>query len=349
MVHILVGMEEELRLIPETIQDVFWMSTPGITHMLYVSPAYERIWGRSLDSLYQRPQSFIEAIHPQDRAQVQQGIPGHARGEWEFEYRILRPDGSVRWIHDRAFPVYDDRGNLVRMVGVARDITDRVQAEERVKAALIEKETLLHELHHRVKNNLQIISTLLDLQAAAADDERVRIVFQRSQDRIQAMAAIHEHLYRATDVDHIDVAAYISGLVADLRLAYDTAATDVQTDVAHLSLGVELAVPCGLIVNELVTNAFKHAFPPGYYHGEGQIGVSLHPSASGNGVIELMVSDNGIGIPADVDLQQPASLGLTIVSLLTGELEGRLELDRRQGTSFSVTFNAGAPAGRKDR
>jgi PAS domain S-box-containing protein len=348
MMHIPADIEQELRLIPETIQDVFWISTPGITRMLYVSPAYERIWGRSLDSLYQRPQSFIEAIHPEDRAQVQQGIPGHARGEWEFEYRILRPDGSVRWIHDRAFPVYDDRGNLVRMVGVARDITDRVQAEERVKAALIEKETLLHELHHRVKNNLQVISTLLDLQAAATDDERVRIVFQHSQDRIQAMAAIHEHLYRATDVGHIDMATYIPGLVADLRLAYDTAAADVQTDVAHLSLGVELAVPCGLIVNELVTNAFQHAFPSGW-DGHGQIRVRLGYAPAGAGVIELLVSDNGVGIPADVDLQQPASLGLTIVSLLTGELEGRLELDRRQGTSVSVTFNPDTPADRKDR
>jgi PAS domain S-box-containing protein len=348
MIHIPAGMEEELWLIPETIQDVFWMSTPGMTRLLYVSPAYERIWGRSLDSLYQRPQSFIEAIHPEDRAQVQHGVAGHAQGEWEFEYRILRPDGSMRWIHDRRFPVYDDRGNLVRMVGVARDITDRVQAEARLKAALVEKETLLHELHHRVKNNLQLISTLLDLQAAAANDERVLAAFQHSQDRIRAMAAIHEHLYRRTDPGQIDMASYIPDLVAGLRLAYDTGATDVQTDVAHLSLGVELAVPCALIVNELVTNAYKHAFPPGW-DGHGQIRVSLHPSASGNAVIELVVSDNGIGMPGPLDLQPPASLGLSIVGLLTGQLEGRLELDRRQGTRVKVTFNAGAPAGRKDR
>ncbi len=348
MKHVLVDFEQELRLITETIQDVFWMSTPGITRMLYVSPAYEDIWGRSLDSLYQNPQSFIEAIHPEDRAQVRHGVPGHAQGEWDFEYRILRPDGSIRWIRDRGFPVYDEGGNPVRMVGVASDITPRVQAEERVKAALAEKETLLHELYHRVKNNLQVISTLLDLQATAADDERVRAAFQHSQERIRAMASIHGHVYCSKDVGQVDMASYLPGLVADLRLAYDNGATLVHTDVAGVTLGMERAVPCGLIVNELVANAFKHAFPPGW-EGHGQIRVSLRHARSCAGVIELLVSDNGIGIPADLDLQQPASLGLSIVSLLTGQLEGRLELDRRQGTSFKVTFNQSAATNGKRR
>lgn len=257
MIPILTGIDEELGLIPETSQEVFWMSTP--------------------------------------------------------------------------------------------DISDRVQAEERVKAALVEKETLLKELHHRVKNNLQIVSVMLDLEAAATDDDRVRAAFQRSLDRIQAMASIHEHLlYRSTAPGQVDMASYLPSLVADLCLAYDSGGTDVEADVADVTLGMELAVPCGLIVNELVTNALKHAFPPGW-DGDGKIHVRLRLSPSVEGVIELIVSDNGIGLPADLDLQQPKRLGLSIVSLLTGQLGGRLELERGQWTTFKVTFNQSAAAEGKER
>lgn len=121
--------EERFRLMAETIQDVFWMSTPGITQMLYVSPAYETLWGRARESLYQRPQSFSEAVHPDDRERVRAGFRDHAEGRWELEYRIVRPDGSERWIFDRGFPIHDAAGTLTMMTGVATDITERKQAE----------------------------------------------------------------------------------------------------------------------------------------------------------------------------------------------------------------------------
>ena len=124
--------EEKFRLVTETIQDVFWMSTPGIGEMIYVSPAYEKIWGRTQESIYKSPKSFLDAIHPGDRERVLTGVQGHAEGVWDFEYRIILPDGSVRWIRDRGFPVRDDQGNLYRMTGVATDITERKLAEERI-------------------------------------------------------------------------------------------------------------------------------------------------------------------------------------------------------------------------
>ncbi|MDY6954784.1 MAG: PAS domain-containing protein [Thermodesulfobacteriota bacterium] len=125
--------EEQFRLLAENINDAFWMSTPGIDKMIYVSPAYEAIWGRSRDSLYKSPQSFMEAIHPEDRDRVQAGLEGHAKGSWNFEYRIIQPDGSIRWINDRGFPIQNEQGDLAKMCGVATDITERKQAEEALR------------------------------------------------------------------------------------------------------------------------------------------------------------------------------------------------------------------------
>jgi PAS domain S-box-containing protein len=220
------------------------------------------------------------------------------------------------------------------------EITQRVQAEQQIKAALAEKETLLKELHHRVKNNLQVISTLLDLQAGATHDDQVRVAFEESQQRIQAMAGIHEQLYRSQDLARVDMAAYVNKLVAELHRSYATPAVDFELYVPGVALDVDQAIPCGLIINELVSNALKHAFPAREIR-DGRISVTLCPSSPGNGTMELIVSDNGVGLPADFDLETLASLGLTMVRLLAGQLEGSLEFDTqaRGGTTFKVTFD----------
>jgi PAS domain S-box-containing protein len=135
------------RLITETIQDVFWMSTPGIQKMLYVSPAYEKIWGRSRETLYKSPKSFADAIHPEDRDRIIEGVKAHARGSWDFEYRIIQPDGSVRWIHDRGFPLRDEKGTLYLMTGVASDITERKCMEMLLQDKNEFFETILSNIH----------------------------------------------------------------------------------------------------------------------------------------------------------------------------------------------------------
>ncbi len=220
------------------------------------------------------------------------------------------------------------------------EIAQRVRAEQQIKAALAEKETLLKELHHRVKNNLQVISTLLDLQAGATHDDQVRVAFEESQQRIQAMAGIHEQLYRSQDLARVDMAAYVDKLVAELHRSYATPAVDFELKVPDVALHIDHAIPCGLIINELVSNALKHAFPAREIR-DGKISVTLRPSSPGNGKMELIVSDNGVGLPADFDLQTLDSLGLTMVRLLAGQLEGNLEFDTqaRGGTTFKVTFD----------
>jgi len=152
--------EENFRLVTETIQDVFWMSTPGITRMIYVSPAFERVWGRSRESLYRDPHSVLEGVHPEDRPRVAEAIEGHARGVWDLEYRIVKPDGSIRWIHDRGFPIRDEDGTLVRMTGVAADVTERKLAEDALRTSELQYRTTLDSMGdaiHVVDRDLRLI------------------------------------------------------------------------------------------------------------------------------------------------------------------------------------------------
>jgi PAS domain S-box-containing protein len=223
---------------------------------------------------------------------------------------------------------------------VGKDITERKLADKQIKTSLREKELLLKEIHHRVKNNLQVIKSLLRLQAGQIEDPRIAELFQECQNRIQSMAFIHERLYKSDQFSKIDFAEYIRELVDELyrsmRVSTKKVALDLRLD--NVMLGIDQAVPCGLIVNEMVTNALKHAFPPSFM-GENKITISLKESKKH---IALMISDNGAGIPADIDVTRASSLGLHLIALLSqDQLNGELELKRDQGTAFNLRFKAG--------
>ncbi|MDS4041858.1 MAG: PAS domain S-box protein [Candidatus Competibacter sp.] len=216
-----------------------------------------------------------------------------------------------------------------------RDIRERRATEEKIKASLQEKEVLLKEIHHRVKNNLQVIISLLDLQADVVGEQATRDQFRESRDRVRSMALIHERLYRAADLASIDFAEYVRKLTDSLFSSYASAnrLITLQTNIEPLSISVEHAVPCGLIINELITNALKYAFPPGR---AGIIGVEL--KKSGEKRVMLRVWDNGVGLPPAVDPQHSETLGLTIVATLIRQLRGDLTLQRVGGTGFTITF-----------
>jgi PAS domain S-box-containing protein len=219
--------------------------------------------------------------------------------------------------------------------GMARDITDRKRAEEQLKASLREKEVLLKEIHHRVKNNLQIISSLLYLQAEEATEERSHQMFQESQDRIRAMALIHEQMYHSKDLVEVDFAGYIHNLATHLFRSYgvNSNAIALRVSVADVSVGLDTAIPCGLIVNELVSNCLKHAFPGGR---TGDIYIELR--AGSEGQIRLSVSDNGIGFPPGVDFRNSSSLGLKLVNALVTQLKGRITLRNTGRTEFEIAL-----------
>ena len=216
-----------------------------------------------------------------------------------------------------------------------REIAERKRAEEQLKTSLAEKEVLLKEVHHRVKNNLQVISSLLHLQSKQIKDPEALGMFLESQYRVRSMALVHERLYQSEDLSGVDAAEYFRDLASYLRRSYGATSSQVslKVDVDPVSLGIDMAIPCGLIVSELVSNALKHAFPDGR---RGQILVRLYQSP-GNQCV-LVVSDDGIGLPADLDLNVTQSLGLHLVNRLVAQLEGSIDVNRSGGTTHTITF-----------
>jgi PAS domain S-box-containing protein len=221
---------------------------------------------------------------------------------------------------------------------ILRDITVRKREEEKIKSSLREKEVLLKEIHHRVKNNLQIISSLLNLQSTHIRDPRALEVFKEGQGRVRSMALIHEKLYQSEDLARVDFYEYISNLAAYLFRSYEvnSGAVKLNVESEDVLLGVDTAIPCGLIINELVSNSLKHAFPRGT---GGSINIRLRPA--GPELLTLAVSDDGVGLPPGFDVRNTPSLGLQLVNTLARQLGGEVEVERGAGAEFKITFRKG--------
>jgi PAS domain S-box-containing protein len=280
----------------------------------------------------------FQRIHPDDRAFVQQTLDRAIRDgtDVDFEHRFLMPDGSVKYVRIVAQAVRDESGNL-EYIGAGMDVTKHKQAEAQLQASLEEKESLLKEVHHRVKNNLQLISSLLSLQAARIDEPAVAELFADSRNRVRSMALVHENLYQAGNFARISMATHIQNLCAHLTRAYGVNSRRVELSIriGDVQLDLDRAVSCGLIVNELVSNALKHAFPDGR---PGRVCVELHPFGDKQQV--LVVGDNGIGLRPDLDPRRSDSLGLQLVDDLTQQLHGTIVVNRDGGTTFTITFDA---------
>jgi two-component system, sensor histidine kinase PdtaS len=244
----------------------------------------------------------------------------------------LRKDGTEFPVEIGLNPIETDEGPMVLSAIV--DISERKQREEGMRAALTEKEVLLAEIHHRVKNNLQIIHSLLSLQASKVKDEAVLKLLLESQNRIQSMALIHQTLYESKNFALVNIAAFLDTLVPSLVSAYSVDPDRIRLTVrsAEVSVPIHAAIPCGLIVNELISNALKHAFPAE------RVGRILVELADDGDDVTLQVSDDGVGIPADWDFAASPSLGLQLVHLLSDQLGGELAIHRADPTRFSLRF-----------
>jgi len=220
------------------------------------------------------------------------------------------------------------------IVMVVRDITERKEAENEIKKSLEEKKVLLREIHHRVKNNMQIISSLLNLQANHTNDKNVVDILMESQNRVKSMAMIHEKLYQSPELARIDFKDYISKLSTFLRQSYVYVNNTIiiETEVEDVHLNIDTAVPCGLIINELITNSIKHGFPD---DKPGLIRIKL--SESGGKYI-LSVKDNGVGFPETLDFRNTDTLGLQLINNLVLQLDGTIDVIRNQGTEFKINF-----------
>lgn len=454
--------EKRFRLLAETINEVFWMTDPAKRQMVYISPAYETVWGRTCDSLYASPQSWLDAIHADDRHRVFQNLQLQESGGYDTEYRIVRPDGGIRHVHDRAFVVKDAEGDVYRLVGLASDITARREAEaskrasegrfeaifeaepecvtvvaadgrllqmnragldmleaasieevqnhtllrfmdpeyhsayeallrrciggetgrlvfemtglrgtsrwleshavaladgdgqatkmlsvarditaaknseEAFRQSLRDQEALLKEVHHRVKNNLQLIVSLLRLESRRKSEPATQHVLREMQGRIQSMALLHESVYRSGSYADVELSSYLSQLGTQLLRTLKPGASQIRLDHAmtKVVVGLDQAIPCGLLLHELLSNCLKHAFPQ---QDHGTVRVEL--DRVGNGTeVRLRVSDDGAGLPPDFEQKSGSSLGLQLVSDLARQLNGRLEVEAGSGATFVVTF-----------
>jgi two-component sensor histidine kinase len=216
-----------------------------------------------------------------------------------------------------------------------QEVVQRSEAERRLRDSLREKQVLLKEIHHRVKNNLQVICSLLSLQSRKIEDQELLQMFEESQNRVRSMALIHERLYRSDDLSSVDFGEYVRNLATQLVQSYrrGLGPVDLRVDAADVELAINAAVPCGLIVNELVTNSLKHAFVDGR---PGEIHIELRPER--DHLVTLAVGDNGVGFPDEVDFRQTDSLGMQLVNTLANQLGGTVELSNGQGTRFEIRF-----------
>lgn len=330
--------EDRYRTLVEHIPAITYISKlDEVSSTQYVSPQVHRLLGFSPEEWMDQPDLWHNLVHPDDRDRVMETFKrAIATGApFQAEYRIRSHDGTLVWIEDSGAFVRDAEGKPVLLQGVMFDITARKTIEAQMQASLQEKEVLLKEIHHRVKNNMQVISSLLSLQGSSLTDPGVVAQFQDSQNRIRSMALIHEQLYQSRDLAHINFSEYVQTLTNHLARSYRNGAQHVQVSVeaVDLFLDIDTAIPCGLIINELVSNALKHAFPD---RRPGMIQVKLQALASG--ACQLSVSDDGVGFPEGVDFRQTTSLGMQLVNTLTQQLAGTLRLEVGPGTTFVVEF-----------
>jgi PAS domain S-box-containing protein len=302
------------------------MANPALIEMLGYSD-FAELSNRNLDKgvfepSYPRKQ-FIENIENQG---VIQG----------YEYTWKRKDGTSIQVRENARAIRDTVGNVLYFDGTVENITERKQAEAKTMASLAEKEALLKEVHHRVKNNMQVISSLLHLQERKVKDKESAALLKDSQNRIQSMALVYNKLYRSENLAGIDMTEYINELALGLVKSYAVSPSRITVQVApgKVFLDVDLAIPCGMVVNELVTNSLKYAFPD---NRKGLIFISLKEEV--NHTLELVVSDNGVGIPENFNPDNTTTLGIKLVSnLVCDQLGGKMELNRSPGTTFRITF-----------
>ena len=234
----------------------------------------------------------------------------------------------------------DHDGKLAGYIVTAADITERIKAEQETNQRLLEKEVLLKEIHHRVKNNLQIISSLLNLQSDQQTDPRTRAGFGDSQSRVRAMALIHEQLYQSQDLARVDFYDYVRSLTMTLYQTYkrDDQAVDLRIEAHHVDLGIDQAIPCGLIINELVANAIRHGVGE---RDRGIVGVRFQLQDEG---IRLDVTDDGPGLPTDFDMTGSQTLGIRLVSMLTTQLGGQIRVEETDtGAHFVLCFRPSEP------
>jgi PAS domain S-box-containing protein len=336
-------IEEALRVSEERYVRAINAGKVGIwewniqTNEIYIDPTLKAMLGYNEDEISKNLNDWLQFIHPDDIELVNSKFNAYVNGfmtNHEIEHRMLHKDGSYIWFLARGTVLQDINNKPCFIAGSNTDITAQKQVENKLKSSLQEKEVLLKEIHHRVKNNLQFISSLLRLQAGYIKNEQALDILQDSQSRVRAMAMIHENLYQSNDLAKINFSDYIQNLTNNLVRCYKVNNNiHFNSNIKDFLLKIDTAISCGLIINELISNSIKHAFLD-REHGE----ISVEFLMLENGRFSLKVSDNGVGITKNLASLHTESLGLNLVWRLVEQLEGDIDFKTGFGTSFTITF-----------
>jgi PAS domain S-box-containing protein len=278
-----------------------------------------------------------DIVAPGEHAEADHKLQGLIEGQTFplYERTFRKKDGTEFPVEINVALIRDGEGRPLCVQSIVRDITDRKRKERALRTALLEKEILLKEVHHRVKNNMQVVSSLLSLQKQFINDPALSEVLRESQRRIKSMSLVHEKLYQSRDLSQVAFSDYIHSLVAHLVVSQQIQEDRIKVhfDLEDLFFDIQTAVPCGLIINELVSNAFKHAFPK---NRPGEISIRLKRLAGDSFL--LAVKDNGVGLPDGFSIEVSQTMGMQLITLLSEQLEGRIEIDRSDGTEFRLTL-----------
>jgi len=326
--------EEKFRSLSESSYDaIFTLDYTG--SFTYISPAIDRITGYTPDEILGK--NFDNFILPSHQSQALAAHKDLLSGKpVEGLCLSLKGKGNKNpTVEINVIPIVKAK-KTISAHGIIRDVTDRILFEKQLKVSLKEKEVMLQEIHHRVKNNLQIISSLLRLQSNYIRDESLKNIFSVSQDRIQSMALIHQMLYQSKNLNSVDFSEYIRKMISRLSSVYLTKNKNINFDIniQNVNLTINQAIPCGLIINELVSNSLKHAFKT---NRTGSIYVSVSKISKEN--MQITVKDTGSGLPQSVHLETSDTLGLTLVRDLVRQLRGTVTVKRDKGTEFNILIS----------
>jgi len=327
----LAESEEKYRLLVDNANEAILVAQD--MKLQFFNPKVVAVTGYSREEL--ENMLFTDLIHPDDRELVANSHRKRMSGKklpHVYSFRMRKKNGRVIWAEINAV-VIDWKGRPATL-NFLNDVTKRMRDQKKLKQNLIEKEVLLREIHHRVKNNMQIISSLLNIQSRHIRDPQAQTLFRESQTRIRSMALIHEKLYQSENLALVDFRAYVHSMIVHLYHFFGISPNVIRQalQIDEVFLDISTAIPCGLIINELVSNSLKHAFPPGE---EGEIKVEV---VSGEKKYIILVSDNGRGISEELDIFNTDTMGMQLINMLVGQLGGKLSLDRVSGSRFKIIF-----------
>lgn len=332
--------EKKFKVVLNNSQDVIYQMDLETGKYVYMSPSVEQMLGYELEMVKEGGAEFVLGrTHPDDKKRMEEQVQGFKDADLEeklieeSQFRVQKKNGEYIWINNKRTLLRDENGTPVFVIGNVRDISERKKYVEALDMSLKEKEMLLAEIHHRVKNNLSIVSSLIELQKESSEQVGEQDLAE-IQDRIKSIALVHEKLYQAETLADVDLADYIEDLIKMIRTSLGSTHKNIQINskLESIRMNNKKAVPLGLIVNELINNCYKYAFQN---REKGKIDVKLN---SDGDITELTVQDDGEGLPDNFEEKTLDSLGMTLINAFTMQIDGELDVTSKNGTAFKVRF-----------